>query len=70
MQEITETYTKRPTPGTMQELLSLAQALALAVDRNFMKREHAGAIWKRILTFTGVDTTKQQKEVSKKDGTT
>jgi len=66
MEEIKETYIK-PGPGVMQEILSLAQALALAVDRNFMKREHAGAIWKRMLTFTGVDTTK--KEVIK-DGTT
>ena len=59
MEEIVETY-RKPVPGVMQEILNLAQALALAVDRNFMKREHAGAIWKRMLTLTGVDTTKKE----------
>ncbi len=53
-------------PSTMQEIFSLSQALALAVDRGFMKREHAGAVWKRILVITNIDTTK--KEVTKKDG--
>jgi hypothetical protein len=49
----------------MQELLNLVQALSVAVDRGFMKREHAGAVWKRILTLSGIDTTK--KEVREDD---
>lgn len=53
-------------PSTMQEMLSLSKALAIAVDKGFMKREHAGAVWKRLLTVTKIDTTK--KEVNKKDG--
>lgn len=68
MEEIKETIKVNPVadkPSTMQEILSLSQALALAVDRGFMKREHAGAIWKRILKITKIDTTK--KEVNKKD---
>ncbi len=52
--------------GLMQELLSLSQALSISVDRGFMKREHAGAVWKRILTLTNIDTTK--KEVKEEDG--
>lgn len=53
-------------PSTMQEMLSLSQALAIAVDKGFMKREHAGAIWKILLVVTRIDMTK--KEVSSKDG--
>lgn len=52
--------------GLMQELLSFSQALSISVDKGFMKREHAGAVWKRILTLTNIDTTK--KEVNKEDG--
>ena len=52
----------------MQELLNLSQALAIAVDKGFMKREHAGAVWKRILTLSGIDTTK--KEVREEDAVT
>ena len=52
----------------MLELLNLSQALSLAVDKGFMKREHAGAVWKRILILTNVDTTK--KEVNKEDAIT
>jgi len=54
--------------GTMQELLNLSQALAIAVDKGFMKREHAGAVWKRILTLNRIDTTK--KEVNEEDAIT
>ena len=49
----------------MEELLNLSRALAIAVDKGFMKREHAGAVWKRILMLSGVDTTK--KEVREDD---
>jgi len=56
----------RKIVNSMQELLNLVQALTLAVDRNLMKREHAGAMWKKILTISGIDMTK--KEVRKKDG--
>ncbi len=55
-------------PSTMQEMLALSQALAIAVDKGFMKREHAGAVWKRLLVITRIDTTKKKEEVSKKDG--
>ncbi len=55
-------------PSTMQEMLSLSQALAIAVDKGFMKREHAGAVWKRLLKVTKIDTTKNKEEVNKKDG--
>lgn len=49
----------------MQEMLNLVQALNIAVDRGFMKKEHAGAIWKRILKIAKIDTTK--KEVKEDD---
>jgi len=52
-------------PATMQEMLNLVQALNIAVDRGFMKKEHAGAIWKRILKIAKIDTTK--KEVKEDD---
>ena len=54
--------------GFMEEILSLSEALGVAVDAGFMKREHAGAIWKRILTISGIDTTK--KEVKEEDAIT
>jgi hypothetical protein len=59
MEETKETYIRKPNLGIMQEMLFLAQALVLAVDKRLMKQEHAGAIWKRMLTLTGVDTTKK-----------
>ena len=48
-----------------QSLLNVVQSLSIAVDRGFMKREHAGAIWKKLLTVSGIDT--KEKEV-KDDG--
>jgi len=49
---------------TVEELSSLVKTLNIAVRDGLMKREHAGAIWKRILTVSGIDTT---KEVNNKD---
>jgi hypothetical protein len=48
-----------------QFLLNTVQALSIAVDRGFMKREHAGAIWKKLVTSSGLDV--KEKEV-KNDG--
>jgi len=48
-----------------QFLWNTVQALAIAVDRGFMKREHAGAIWKKLVTSSGLDV--KEKEV-KNDG--
>lgn len=42
-------------------LWNTVQALAIAVDRGFMKREHAGAIWKKLVTASGIDV--KEKEV-------
>jgi len=56
------------SPGLMQDLYLLSNSLSIAVDKGFMKREHAGAVWKRILTISGVDTTK--KEVKEEDAIT
>ena len=59
IEETTETITPMPKSG-VQDLFSLAQALSLAVDRGFMKREHAGAIWKRVLKRSGIDDTRKE----------
>lgn len=43
-----------------QELFYMAQALAVAVDHDFMAREHAAKIWKRTLSTSGFDLPKER----------
>ena len=46
------------TPTVPEELLSIVKALAIASRNSFMSRDHAAAIWKKILSVSGFDITK------------
>ncbi len=50
-----------------QELLTLAQSLSVAVDHDFMAREHAASVWKRVLKCTAYDVPLVAKKEEKKD---
>ena len=43
-----------------QELLNLAEALSIAVDSDFMAREHAANIWKQVLKVSNLDLPKKK----------
>ena len=45
-----------------QELFFIAQALAIAVDHDFMAREHGAKIWKRTLANSGFDLPKGESK--------
>jgi hypothetical protein len=45
-----------------QELFFIAQALAIAVDHDFMAREHGAKIWKRTLANSGFDLPKGENK--------
>jgi hypothetical protein len=45
-----------------QELFFIAQALAIAVDHDFMAREHGAKIWKRTLAWSGFDLPKGENK--------
>lgn len=45
-----------------EELFFIAQALALAVDHDFMAREHGAKIWKRTLANSGFDLPKGESK--------
>lgn len=56
------------TPTIVEELKSLSEALSIAVKMDFMAREHAKLIWRKLLGASGIDVSQIKKEVSK-DGT-
>jgi len=45
-----------------EELFFIAQALAIAVDHDFMAREHGAKIWKRTLANSGFDLPKGESK--------
>lgn len=47
-----------------QDLHVLAQALSMAVANRFMSPEHAGKIWKKWLTLSGLDVPKEKGGVA------
>lgn len=49
-------------PTITEELHTLVGALSIAVQCDFMAREHAALIWKKLLKESGLDVT-QKKEV-------
>lgn len=57
-------------PTVPQELLSLAQALSIAVQSHFMSQEHGGVIWKQVIKASGFDIPREKIKEVKDDGTT
>ena len=46
-------------------LMTLANALAVAVEMRFMSPEHGGAIWKNHLKLSSIDSPKPQPKIKK-----
>lgn len=46
------------TRDLTNELVNIANALAIAKQAEFMSREHASAVWKQILKNSGFDVPK------------
>jgi len=44
------------------ELLNFIKALQIATNSDFMSREHAGQIWKKIVKNSGLDIVKKIKQ--------
>ena len=55
-------------PTVPQELLSLVQALSVAVQSRFMSPEHAGTIWKQVIKVSGFDIPKENTKGVKENG--
>lgn len=55
-------------PTIAEELKTLVDALSVAVQSDFMAREHAKLIWRKLLGASGLDVTQIKKEVNQ-DGT-
>jgi len=47
--------------NSMSEVESLVRALALAVDMDFMAREHAALLWKTILQISDIDIVNKKQ---------
>lgn len=48
--------------STTEDLRNMAFALSLAVDHDFMAREHAAKIWKKLLSESPFDINRKAKE--------
>lgn len=55
------------TPTISEELKILVDALATAVEMDFMAREHAKLVWRKLLSRSNLDIIQTKGEVNKDD---